>query len=244
MIGNKIIRFDSIDSTSNYVANSLMSGTYDEGDVILAQFQTSGRGQRDSIWQSLPGENLLISFALRCDFLSLHQQFLISKAVSVGIQQYLEKTIPTDVSIKWPNDILVNDKKIAGILIETKQVDGVRYAIVGLGLNINQIEFPVNLKATSLAIELGQKVATPNVATGLIEMMDKYISLLVKGRVDEIQQDYFSHIFGLNQWISCKTTSKSFLGKIIDIDNSGVLLIKSKQGRVGSYRAKEIQLIY
>ena len=108
MIGNKIIRFDSIDSTSNYVANALLSGTYTEGDVILAQFQTSGRGQRDSVWQSSPGENLLISFAICADFLSLHQQFLLSKAVSVAIYNYLHKAIPRDVWIKWPNDILVD----------------------------------------------------------------------------------------------------------------------------------------
>lgn len=244
MIGNKIIRFDSVDSTSNYVANSIVSGAYEAGSVILAQYQTSGRGQRDSIWQSLPGENLLISFGLPCDFLSLHQQFLISKAVSIGLQQYIEKTIPTGVRIKWPNDILVNDRKIAGILIETKQVEGVRYAIVGLGLNINQMVFPDELRATSLAVELGHKVATMNVAKGVIEQINTYLTLLSNGSFDEIRQLYFKLIFGSNEWIECTTSTKSFLGKIIEIDDSGVLLIKSKQGRVGSYRAKEIQITY
>ncbi len=244
MIGNKIIRFDSIDSTSNFVAKSLMSGTYEAGSVILAQYQTSGRGQRDSIWQSSAKENLLISFAVPCDSLAFHQQFLLAKAISVAVHQFLTKTIPTDVKIKWPNDILVGDKKISGLLIETKQVDGKRFAIIGLGLNINQSSFPGELKATSLAIELGQKVATQNVAMSVIGEINRYLNPVLNGNYDEIRQAFLEHMYGKDTWIRCKSDSKEFLGKIMDIDDSGVLLIKSKLGRSESYRAKEIQIIY
>jgi BirA family biotin operon repressor/biotin-[acetyl-CoA-carboxylase] ligase len=244
MIGNNIIRFDTLDSTSNFVANSLMSGSYTDGDVILAQYQTNGRGQRDSKWQSLPFENLTISFAIPCDFLPLHEQFLLGKAILVGIHNYLLATLKIDVAIKWPNDVLVNDRKIAGMLIETKLVNQKRYAIVGLGLNINQMEFGPDLNATSLALELQHKVATANVANNVVLNVDKQLEALSKGNYDIVRMAYWKRLYGNNSWLSFKTASRTFTGKITDVDDSGLLLVRSKQGHARSYRAKEVQIIY
>ena len=109
MIGHKITQFNSLDSTSNYVAKQLITGKYTEGEVILAHFQTEGRGQRGSFWQSISGQNLTFSFALSSDFLNIHEHFILSKAVSVAIYDLLRKRLETEVFIKWPNDILVSD---------------------------------------------------------------------------------------------------------------------------------------
>lgn len=244
MIGNNIIRFDTLDSTSNFVANSLMSGTYNDGDVILAQYQTNGRGQRDSKWQSLPFENLTISFAIPCDFLELQEQFLLGKAILVGMHNFLSTTLKIDVAIKWPNDVLVNERKIAGMLIETKRVDEKRYAIVGLGLNINQMAFAPDLNATSLALELQHKVATASVANNVVKHVDSQLELLGSGNYDAVRVAYWNRLYGNNEWLNFKTDTRTFSGKITGVDDSGLLMVRSKQGHSKSYRAKEVQIIY
>ena len=148
-IGNQIHHFDTLESTNNYTANVFKKGDIKCGTVILADKQTKGRGQRDKSWESEPYANLTFSFVIegkKLDARNPLKPILISSIAMVNFLQ--ANTIKG--KIKWPNDILVNDKKICGILIENFfSGKDINFCIIGIGININQTIFP-NLSATSL----------------------------------------------------------------------------------------------
>ncbi len=240
LIGNRITRFERLDSTSNYVAKQLDSGIYEDGTVILAQYQTEGRGQRGSHWQSNTGENLTFSFALDVNFLAFHEQFLLAKAVSVGITNYLLDHLESMVSIKWPNDILVGNRKISGMLIEIKGHN----AIIGVGFNVNQAIFSPGITATSLSVEKGVALNPDQVLDGLLLHIDSRISQLKEKKYVLIEEEYRRWLYGYREWISFQEPSRKFTGSIQDVNNQGVILVKSKQGGAFSFRPKEIMINY
>ncbi len=148
MIGKKIIKFESLDSTSDYL--NQLHNELDDGTVCLAFKQTKGRGRRENIWVS-PKGNLYFSFIKKQVF-NREDIFHETIRVSIAIVELLEK-YDVKAMIKYPNDILANNKKIAGILIETKGLKSVEETIIGIGININQKNFhDLKNKATSLAI--------------------------------------------------------------------------------------------
>lgn len=244
MIGTKITQFNSLDSTSNYVAKQLIAGTYTEGEVILAHFQTQGRGQRGSFWQSHPNQNLTFSFALPTEYLSIHDSFIISKAVSLAIYELISERLESHVSIKWPNDILVSDRKICGMLIESKLTENGRYTIIGIGLNVNQTQFFKGNKATSLALELGKPLAVMPVLQELIKKLNRNLDPISSGHFDDLEARYMDSLYGANQWVKFSEENRSYLGQIREVDNSGVMLVKSKQGHAKNYRTKEVEISY
>ena len=139
-IGRKIVRLESVDSTNNYTANLIKSGELVHGSVIMAVEQTNGRGQMGAEWLVKPGENLTFSIFLDNVNLSVDNQFFLTRLVSVSLIDFLANfNIPA--MIKWPNDLFVNDKKIAGVLIENN-VSGsfIQKSIIGIGLNVNECE--------------------------------------------------------------------------------------------------------
>ena len=244
MIGNIITRFNSLESTNNFVAKQLIEGLYANGEVILARFQTEGRGQRGSTWQSLPGENLTFSFAVPSNFLNIHEHFILSKAVSVAIYEMLSAILGSDVHIKWPNDILVSDQKICGILLETKLVNSEKHTIVGIGLNINQVDFNPAYKATSLALQLGKTVVLDSVLRDLLVSLNRNLDPVLNGYFDDVEFRYKEALYGAGHWIQFSEEHRSFQGQIKEVDNEGVILVKSKQGQTQNYRLKEVKINY
>ena len=119
-LGKKIIELDSVDSTNNYAANLISQTKVLDGTVIMAYFQSQGRGQRGNDWMASPGENLTISIIVSTSFVDIGNQFVISQAVSLGVCKYVEQRLGCNGHVKWPNDIYVDGKKIAGILIENQ----------------------------------------------------------------------------------------------------------------------------
>ena len=143
----KITHFKTLESTNAYLQNLLNEGVDIVDNIIVADFQTSGKGQGKNIWQSEDGKNLLFSVALDMSFLKAENQFLLTQIVSVTMINVLKKYLPEEsLFIKWPNDIYFNDKKIAGILIKN-EIKGMMMgtSIIGIGLNVNQTSFDENL---------------------------------------------------------------------------------------------------
>ena len=135
------VHLSRVDSTNNYAANLIKSGKAKSGTVILADEQTNGRGQRDAVWQSDPGLNLQFSAIWLPESFFIKDQRYLNFAVSIAIQQFLSKK-GVEPQIKWPNDILVGEKKISGVLIENQlQGQRINACIIGIGLNVNQTEF-------------------------------------------------------------------------------------------------------
>jgi BirA family biotin operon repressor/biotin-[acetyl-CoA-carboxylase] ligase len=169
LLNGPVIKLASTDSTNNYAMRLIDADTAQPGTTILAGCQTAGRGQRGRQWADIPGQSLLMSLVVT-PLQPLEQQFYFNASIAVSIAAYL-KTLNADwqVFIKWPNDIILNDKKAAGVLIENL-IRGSRWthAIIGLGLNVAQPAFPAELPhATSLLQASGQYFEPDTLAIGL-----------------------------------------------------------------------------
>ena len=143
----KITRFKTLDSTNKYLQNLLEECVDIVDNVVVTEFQSSGRGQGKNVWESEAGKNLLFSLALDMSCLKAENQFLLTQMVSVTMIDVLKKYLPEEsLFIKWPNDIYFNNKKIAGILIKN-EIKGMMLgtSIIGIGLNVNQTSFDENL---------------------------------------------------------------------------------------------------
>jgi BirA family biotin operon repressor/biotin-[acetyl-CoA-carboxylase] ligase len=238
-IGSTITFLDSIDSTNNYTANLVNENKIENGQVIMADFQGEGRGQRGAQWHSERGMNLLVSFFLQLDNMSVKNQSLIAKYVTVSIFESL-LTLGLIPKIKWPNDILIEEKKICGILIEN-QFSGnkIKSSIIGFGLNVNQEKFDLE-KVTSLRLELGAIQERMSILGLLINNFNKNL-IFLDNSSEKIEKIYFENLFKLgikSNYFNDRLGS--FEGVIIGVDPNGMLLIET-EGRTFSFDVKELK---
>jgi BirA family biotin operon repressor/biotin-[acetyl-CoA-carboxylase] ligase len=238
-IGSKITFLDSVDSTNNYAAKLVNENKIENGQVIMADFQGEGRGQRGATWHSERGMNILISIFLELDNLSVKNQTFISKFVAVSIYDAL-KTLGLQPKIKWPNDLLINGKKICGILIEN-QFTGhqIKSSIIGIGLNVNQVVFEID-KITSLTLELGTNQDRMSILGILINSFNKNM-VYTDQNSDYIEKVYLQNLYLLEERSSFYNEKLgNFVGVITGIDNDGKLLVSIEE-RILSFDIKELK---
>jgi len=237
-IGRKIIRLESVDSTNNYIANLLKEGKLENGTVILADEQFAGRGQRNAEWLTEPGENLTFSCFLDNVNLSVQNQFYLTCIVSISLVKLLAK-LGLQAKIKWPNDIYINHKKIAGVLIENQlSTSSIKNAIIGIGLNLNQIEFE-GLNATSTLSETGSRKTPMEVLYLFIEIFNSNWRNFSERMLPEIKSAYLENLFQLNELKNYEDQYGCFEGTITDVLDSGYLIV-DKAGVQNQYELKEI----
>lgn len=244
----KDVRFyDELESTNDKLKSLLSAETCAEGLVVKADFQTAGRGQRDSQWHSPKSENLLMSLLLYPKFLSADKQFDLNKIVALSIYTLLDDLGIDQVKIKWPNDVYVDKKKISGILIEnglkgTKVSD----SIIGIGLNVNTSNFPdsIKYKTCSLATELGRSFDVNEVLFRLVKNIEQYYLLLRAGKSKGIHQQFESHMLGFQEDRTFLLPDGSeMIGRITGLDSSGRLILHA-DGSEHFFRNKEIQFTF
>jgi len=195
----EIIKIESTDSTSSHLAGIAEGCAH--GTAVMARVQTAGRGQRGNSWEAEPGMNITLSLLLRPEGLEPARQFIISQAVSLAIVEMLDNFIGADaVSIKWPNDIYVNDSKIAGILIENViSGSAISRSIVGVGLNVNQTEFlsdapnPVSLKQLLPKVYFNVDVLAEVMVSDILGKVDQALSS--ECEAGEISGEYFARMW-------------------------------------------------
>lgn len=241
-IGHKIISLDLVDSTNNYVANLVKQGSIAHGTVILADEQTNGRGQRGTIWQTQPGMNLIFSLYVEFDSLKIENQSSIHHWVSLSVIQVLKK-IGLTAKIKWPNDILTENGKISGILIENS-IDNqiVKSSIIGIGLNVNQVEFTENVKATSLKLETGTYFNVKEFAFMLMNELDnKFSKLSIKDYVI-LKTEYLENLWGMNEKVNFIRNNSLENGVILGTNDSGLLKVQTVNG-IELFDLKEVKFI-
>ncbi len=238
MLGRKIIQIECVDSTNNYVANLLSEGKIEHGTVILADEQTKGRGQRGATWDSNAGENLIFSMFVDTAIMSVKDQFILTQIISVAVANLISK-FGIEADIKWPNDIYIKGRKIGGILIEN-QIKGsfLNGSIVGIGLNINQIDFN-NLKATSLKLERGEFIPIQSVVFSLINEINVGWDLIQTNQFEKINELYLSKLWLLNKEADFTDQSGEFRGCIKGVSPTGFLIIQKKDELI-QYDLKEI----
>ncbi len=176
-IGKNVISLETIDSTNDYAKQLLSTQKPTDGTLIIAKAQTKGRGQLGNIWQTESGKNLTVSYILYPNFLSPDKQFYLNMAVALGIREFCESICAEHVQIKWPNDILINGKKVCGVLIENAlQGSKIQHSVIGIGININQSKFDAELPhATSILLEnKNQTLAIEPLTAQLSSFLEKY----------------------------------------------------------------------
>lgn len=241
LLGQFQVHLSCVDSTNNYAANLLKAGKARSGTVILADEQTNGRGQRGAVWQSEPGMNLQFSALWMPEHLSITAQKYMNFAVVVALVRYFKKKTIV-AHIKWPNDILVQGRKIGGVLIEsTINENSIGHTIIGVGLNVNQTEFG-NLNATSLKNQLGQFFPVREVLDGVLYELNFTLGMLLDKRFNDLDTLYFKHLYGFNQYLEFQDKNGFFRGEIRGVDDFGNVQIE-KNGQVVSYGIKEIKFV-
>lgn len=238
----QFIHLDSVVSTNIY-AFELLNGKSDkEGVVVTTDFQESGKGQLGQVWESERAKNLQFSVIITPK-LSIDMQFELSQLVAVSLKQWLDTLAVGQVKIKWPNDILVNNKKIAGVLIENSiQGQIIINSVIGIGVNVNQTNFSKFLRpATSLKIEKNKDFNRKKVLQRFLAIFQSNYSLYKKSALN-LKQLYLNSLFAFGTPHSFEDKHGKFLGVIIGILPSGKLQI-NRNGKLKAYDLKEITFL-
>ena len=233
----KITHFKTLESTNQYLQNLLNEGIDIVDNIVVTDYQTSGKGQGKNVWESEDGKNLLFSIALDMSFLKAENQFLLTQIVSVTMINVLKKYLPEEsLSIKWPNDIYFNDKKIAGILIKN-EIKGMMMgtSIIGIGLNVNQTSFDKNLPNP-----ISMKMITGNYFE-LEELLSaiSYQLSTVNSQQSTVNS-YTDKLYRYKQWAFYEHEGQVKEMMIIGYDQFGRLILKEKNDREVVCDLKEI----
>jgi BirA family biotin operon repressor/biotin-[acetyl-CoA-carboxylase] ligase len=242
--GADVILLDTVDSTNNYAANLLKLSTVAEGTVITALAQTQGRGQRGANWSSNPGENLLCSIILYPKSIRPDEQFSLLQTVALAVHELVEELTQSVAHIKWPNDIIVQDKKIAGILIETNiAANHLQNAVVGVGINLNQTSFEAP-HAISVGSITEAHHNVKEVAVSLQKVMAKYYLRLLYGKVGELKKEYIERLYNLHTSREYIYLDKKITAIVRGVDERGRLLLEQQDANILYCDLKEVQLVW
>ena len=218
---------------------------YREGDVVWADFQTAGRGQRGHEWHSRKGENLTFSVVLEPTFVPIAEQFSVSEVVALSLVDMLAE-YGIEAKIKWTNDIYVGDKKLVGILIEHSLAPtSLRRTIVGVGINVNQTEFDASLpNPVSMAQLLGKELDAEAVLECFLTHLQRNYELLREGGAEVLHDRYNALLYRKNEYHTYALPSgEKFSAKIIGTAPSGALRLENESGKTKDYLFKEVEFI-
>jgi BirA family biotin operon repressor/biotin-[acetyl-CoA-carboxylase] ligase len=230
--------------STNESAQQLLQSDAKEGTVVITDDQTSGKGLAGNEWQTNPGQNLTFSLVLNPSFLLPKEQFFLTIAVSLGLKDALDDLLPGDIKIKWPNDIYYNNKKMAGLLIENSiRGNSLESCVVGIGLNVNQVEFPQKYNATSVSLETGIQYDLNEQLNIILSNIGFYYLKLKSEERELLQERYHTSLLGINENLLFKDEQGKFKGEILGTDEYGRLIIK-KNGRQQSYQRKEVEMLF
>ena len=238
--GFKVMEVEETAST-NTLAEELRPGLEDR-TVVLTYRQTRGRGQVGNCWESEPGKNISMTVVLKPNGLSAGRQFAVSMAVALGVRDFVSLHVP-DCTVKWPNDVYVGDKKVAGILIEhTVMGREVAASLCGVGLNVNQERFwsdapnPVSLRQLT-----GREFSLKEVLGGLLSVLERRLNGLFD--FEGLERDFRAALYrreGVHRWAD---EEGEFQASVAGINEFGQLLLRETSGRERVYSFKEVRYL-
>ncbi|MGI4751990.1 MAG: biotin--[acetyl-CoA-carboxylase] ligase [Janthinobacterium lividum] len=245
-VGQNILTFKEITSTNTLMKEMVANSTpLPEGTVIMAEYQTAGKGQQQNGWHSEAGKNLTFSLLLFPAFLSPENSFSLLCAISLGVIKPLQKILGNDVRIKWPNDIYYGRKKLGGVLIENLLVKrSIKQSIVGIGININQEIFPAHLpNPISIQQILNKNSVIKEVLSQICTGIEFEYLKLKAGNYEEIKEEYLQNLYGLGKELQFETKEKTFKGIISTVNHSGLLGIQ-RENITEFFDLKQIKFIF
>lgn len=240
-----VIKLDAIDSTNEFLKRFLNEQQLENYTVITAENQTKGKGQMGAVWESETGKNLIMSVLIKDFITDINQIFNLNCIVSLSVIQVLQQYSIPKLSIKWPNDIMSDTKKIGGILIENSiKNDGTIFSVVGLGLNCNQTNFEHLPRASSLAAVTNRFFDKEELLLLIVDKMKKN-SLSWQKQSDLMWQSYTDMLFKKGIPMPFQDANgQNFMGIIQGVSSIGKLQILLEDDTIAEFDLKEIQLLY
>ena len=236
----QVIKLDATDSTNDHLRQMMLANKLTTPTVVWSLFQKKGKGQRGQVWTSQAGENLMFSLYIPNLSRIADQLFSIHKIVSVCLAEWLISLQIPNITVKWPNDILSGDKKLAGILVESSvQKSTAKSIIIGTGINVNQIQFPQLPNATSMRLCTEKKY---DLNTLLLSVVPKLIEALTHTSKDW-NTVYNQYLYGLNQNRRFMSGKNEFQGIIRSVTSGGKLALETETGEQ-LFEVKELQFMH
>lgn len=233
-----------VESTNIHAMDLLQANLAAHGAAFFAHHQTAGKGQRGKSWTGAPGNNIALSVIMNCSFLSLTNQFPLSVMAALACYDLFSKYAGDETFVKWPNDLYWRDRKAGGILIEN-QVRGSNWqgAVVGIGMNLNQTDFPGSLKnPVSLKQITGKDFDPVAIAKELCGCLENRYVQLKKGDSDKMLLEYNDHLFKRGEKVRLKVGTIAFECMIKKVSADGELEVSG--GPKESYRFGEVEWVF
>ena len=226
-IGTPFLELIEIASTNSYAIEMIQANLAEHGTTYFAHSQTAGKGQRGKQWLTEPGSNIIISCVIDTSFLTINHQFSFSVCVALACKDFLTRHAGEETAIKWPNDIYWRDRKAAGLLIETIiRGQEWQWAVVGIGMNINQTTFPTELKKpVSLKQITGKSFDAVTLSKELCACLEARYQQLKQGNYTKQLEEYNRHLFRLNEKVLLRKGNITFEANIKGVNEYGELLV-------------------
>ncbi len=240
-----IIKLNAIDSTNNYLKKIILDEGISDYTVVTAKFQTEGKGQLGTKWDSEDSKNLICSVYKKDINIKAQDQFVISALVSLALIKTLRKANLSNLHIKWPNDIMSDNKKICGILIENIVKENyIKDSVIGIGLNVNQTIFNNLPNATSIKNLLGTSYSKDEILNDLVKNIEFFFNELKKASTNSIFKTYEDALFRINVPSTFKNSKGDiFSGYIKGVTKLGKLKVMLEDNLIESYDLKEISML-
>jgi BirA family biotin operon repressor/biotin-[acetyl-CoA-carboxylase] ligase len=241
----KLVKLDAIDSTNDYLKKLVRNQSLENYSVVTAELQTNGKGQRGSVWTSEKGKNIIMSMLVKDFAVSSSTLFDLNIVVSLAVLQSLIPLNIPNLTIKWPNDIMSDDKKIGGILIENCfKSDSSVDSVIGIGLNVNQLEFESLPQASSLALITGTTIDREALLKQIVNEIQENINSW-KFTTPLLREMYTNLLFKRNEKMVFQDSDLLFFNGVIQgITPLGRLIIQHENGNLIDFDIKQVKMIF
>ncbi|MFO7673539.1 MAG: biotin--[acetyl-CoA-carboxylase] ligase [Lutibacter sp.] len=239
-----IIKLNAIESTNLYLKKLAVEKELESYTVVSANYQSAGRGQMGANWHSEIGKNLTFSLLIKFESFEIARQFYLSMAVSLGLLAAIRFHISSPLFVKWPNDILADKDKLAGILIENI-VSGnvIKQTVIGIGLNVNQEQFPSTIgKVTSLKKISGNSFDTDSLLETIVISIQNFVDYIERKEFQKLKELYLKSLYKFQKPAMFEDAQGLiFLGKIVNICEDGKLEVELENEKTRKFNLKEIK---
>lgn len=242
--GNTIEYFEEIDSTNNYAKKiGEMGGRH--GTLVIAETQTDGKGRRGRGWKSVQGKGIWMSLLLK-PILQPDCASMLTLLAAYSLVKAIEGKTGLSVGIKWPNDLVLNKKKICGILTEmSSELEQIHYVVIGMGLNVNITSFPEDIAetATSLFLESQNKYNRADIIAKFLEIFEKDYEIFIENKnFHSMKDEYNQHLINCNKIVKILDPKGEYCAKALGIDDRGFLLVEKDTGEIEAVGSGEVSV--
>lgn len=242
--GSNVVYYDEIDSTNNR-AKEAGDNKAPHGTLFVADMQVAGKGRRGRVWQSPAGSSIYMTILLYPEISPLKAPQL-TLVMAIAVAEGIKEVTGLDTKIKWPNDIVVNGRKICGILTEmSTEIDYINHVVIGAGINVNQDDFPEDIRktASSLKMELGKQVKRSELIAAIMKSFEKDYEIFVKTEdLSGLQEIYNSMLVNLDRDVKVLEPGNEYEAHALGINKTGELIVRTPEGEEKEIYAGEVSV--